>query len=191
MFQKFFKSRKKNRLRTSIAALLTFALVTGCGSTTSAVLPDCPFSDLKWTSSVSEMEKTEGSSYVAYDSVYGGTTYTYTKNYKKKEGTVKYMFDDKEQLASIAWAFGSDNADELYELYESIHAEVVAAYGESGYNTEKETNYGDVWYLDDGNIILSTMLTNDQKALQFAFVSPAQSTKAEDVHKSNTPDIIK
>ena len=106
-------------------------------------------------------------------------------------GTVKYMFDQDEKLASIAWAYGSDDADELYKLYDTIHADVVAAHGESGYNTQKETNYGDVWYLEDGNIIISTMVTDSQKALQFAYLSPEQSTAAEDKYTSDKPDPIK
>ena len=68
---------------------------------------------------------------------------------------------------------------------------MVAAHGESGYNTQKETNYGDVWYLEDGNIIISTMVTDSQKALQFAFLSPEQSTAAEAKYTSDKPDPIK
>ena len=162
------------------ALILTASLLYGCGSRQNAALPDCPFSDLTWSSSVEDMEKTEGTDHETYDSVYGGTTYTYAKEYKNVSGTVKYMFNGDGKLASIAWAYGSDSADELRQLYTSIHADVVASHGESGYNTDKETNYGDVWYLDGGNIVLSTMLTDSQKALQFAYLSPEQSTRKED-----------
>lgn len=187
---RFFKNSKKH-LSAALTITLSLLLLCGCGSETAASLPDCPFSELQWESTVADMERLEGNSYVSYDSVYGGTTYTYAKSYKGKDGTVKYMFDDKEQLASIAWAFGSEDADELYGLYEKIHKDIVATHGESGYNTEKQTNYGDVWYLADGNIILSTMVTESQKALQVAFLSPAQSTKAEDLPTSTKPDLIK
>lgn len=181
---------KKKLFRLCTVLLFTTALLFGCGSN-SSTMPDCPFSDLKWSSSVKDMEKAEGTGHETYDSVYGGTTYTYGKEYQGVSGTVKYMFDEDEKLASIAWAYGSDDADELYQLYETIHADVVAAYGESGYNTQKETNYGDVWYLKDGNIILSTMVTNSQKALQFAYLSPEQSTSADDTYSSDKPDLIK
>jgi hypothetical protein len=181
------KTRKK--LTAFCLSLALCAISGGCGS--SSTLPDCPFSDLKWSSSVKAMEKAEGSDYTTYDSVYGGTTYTYEKEYKGMTGTIKYMFDDEDHLSCIAWAYGSDSTDELYSLYESIHDDVVAVYGESGYNTEKETNYGDVWYLEDGNIIISTMVTDSQKALQFAYLSPEQSTAAEDVYTSTKPDLIK
>lgn len=170
--------------------LLTAALFCGCAGKASATLPDCPFSEMKWADSVKDMEKLEGSGYDTYDSVYGGTTYTYDKSYLEKDGTVKYMFDDKENLAGIAWAFSSDDETELLAVYEQIHETLVNAYGDSGYNTSKETNYGDVWYREEGNIIISTMLTEEQKALQFAFVSPEQSTAEEDTHQSDAPDLI-
>lgn len=183
--------KKRKIFRLCLTLSFAAALLFGCGSNASSTLPDCPFSDLKWSSSVKDMEKTEGTDHETYDSVYGGTTYTYGKEYQGVSGTVKYMFDEDEKLASIAWAYGSDDADELYRLYETIHADVVAAHGESGYNTQKETNYGDVWYLKDGNIILSTMVTNSQKALQFAYLSPEQSTNADDRYSSDKPDLIK
>lgn len=181
---------KTRKIRCIFLSLLMVLSLTGCGSRASTTLPDCPFSELKWASSVKDMEQIEGTDYETYDSVYGGTTYTYAKEYQGVAGTVKYMFDDRKRLACIAWAYGSENADELYGLYETIHADVVSAHGESGYNTQKETNYGDVWYLDDGNIIISTMITESQKALQFAYLSPEQSTAQEDMHNSDMPDLI-
>lgn len=181
---------KKQLINFCLALFFAAALLCGCGSKELANLPDCPFSDLKWTSSVKDMEKTEGTDYETYDSVYGGMTYTYEKEFQGVPGTVKYMFDGDDKLASIAWAYGSEDADELYQLYENIHADVVEAHGESGYNTQKETNYGDVWYREDGNIILSTMVTESQKALQFAYISPDQSTNAEDKYESDKPDLI-
>ena len=170
---------KKKILSLCLTLTLAASVLLGCGSNTDGSLPDCPFSELTWTSSVADMEKAEGTDHETYDSVYGGTTYTYTREYKGLSGTVKYMFDADEKLASIAWAYGSDSADVLKQLYEDIHADVVSTHGESGYNTDKDTNYGDVWYLEDGNIIISTMLTDTQKALQFAYLSPEQSTKKE------------
>lgn len=181
---------KKKILSLCLVAALTASLFAGCGSKGSDSQPDCPFSELKWSSSVKDMEKIEGSDYETYDSVYGGMTYTYPKEFKGSAGTVKYMFDDKKQLAGIAWAYGSEDTDELYGLYEDIHSDLVDTYGDSGYNTDKETNYGDVWYREDGNIIISTMVTDSQKALQFAYVSPEQSTAETDKYSSDKPDLI-
>lgn len=182
---------KKKICSLCLTLFFAAALFCGCGSKKSEALPDCPFSELKWESSVKDMENVEGTDHETYDSVYGGTTYTYDREYQGVPGTVKYMFDQDDKLASIAWAYGSDDAEELYKLYDTIHADVVAAHGESGYNTQKETNYGDVWYLEDGNIIISTMVTDSQKALQFAFLSPEQSTAAGDKYTSDKPDPIK
>lgn len=181
---------KKKYIRFCLTLTTAAALFCGCGSGQTAKLPDCPFSELTWESTVKDMEQTEGTEHETYDSVYGGTTYTYEKEYLGVCGTVKYMFDENEALASIAWAYGSEDADELYRLYETIHEDVVTAHGESGYNTDKETNYGDVWYLEDGNIIISAMVTDSQKALQFAYLSPSHSTNAEDTHTSDKPDLI-
>lgn len=181
---------KKKILSLALTLSLAASLLAGCGSKASDSQPDCPFSELKWSSSVKDMEKAEGSDYETYDSVYGGTTYTYPKEFKGSEGTVKYMFDDKERLSGIAWAYGSEDADELYGLYDDIHKDLIDTYGDSGYNTDKETNYGDVWYREDGNIIISTMVTDSQKALQFAYISPEQSTAEADKYNSDKPDLI-
>ena len=177
----------------SLCLTLFFAavLLCGCGSKKSEALPDCPFSELKWEGSVKDMEKVEGTDHETYASVYGGTTYTYDREYQGVPGTVKYMFDQDDKLASIAWAYGSDDAEELYKLYDTIHADVVAAHGESGYNTQKETNYGDVWYREDGNIIISAMITESQKAFQLAYVSPDHSTAESDRKQNSKADPIK
>lgn len=171
---------KKKFFRICLAVSLLTAVLTGCGSRSAAPAEGCPFSDLTWESSVSDMEKNEGTDHETYDSVYGGITYTYPKEYAGVSGTIKYMYDADEKLASIAWAYGSDDADELRGLYETIHSDLVAAHGDSGYNTEKGTNYGDVWYLEDGNIIISAMITDSQKALQYAYISPTHSTAKEE-----------
>ena len=180
---------KQRLLSLCLAAVFSISLLTGC-SAPSSTEPDCPFSGLKWSSSVEDMEAAEGTEHETYDSVYGGTTYTYTKEFGGVSGTVKYMFDEDEQLAAIAWAYGTEDTDELDSLYDTIHSDLVETYGESGYNTSKETNYGDVWYRDEGNIIISTMVTDSQKALQYAYLSPEQSTDEADRHSSDAPDLI-
>lgn len=168
---------RKKILGFCLAVSVAAACMIGCGSKTAA----CPFSELTWKNSVSDMEKLEGTEHETYDSVYGGTTYTYPKEFEGVSGTVKYMYDAEGKLASIAWAYGSDDAEELRELYGSIHSDLVSAHGESGYNTQEDTNYGDVWYLKEGNIIVSAMITDSQKALQYAYISPSHSTPKEDV----------
>ena len=162
-----------------LSILLTFVIcistLTGCQK--SASQPEkakmtCPFSELTWESSYEDMINLEGKDFESYDSVYKGTTYAYPKEYLNKKGTIKYMYDDKEALMCIAWVYSADKDANLKDLYNAISKDVVDTYGESGYNTDQQTNYGDVWYLDDGHIILSVMTTDTQKALQYSYQSP-------------------
>ena len=182
---------KKKFLSLCLTLSMTAVLLFGCGSKDTTAAAGCPFSDLEWGSNVKDMEAAEGTEHETYDSVYGGTTYTYAKEYQGLTGTVKYMFDENEKLASIAWAYGSESADELNDLYQTVHAEIVDAHGESGYNTQKDTNYGDVWYREDGNIIISAMITESQKAFQLAYVSPDHSTAESDRKQNSKADPIK
>ncbi len=120
-----------------------------------------------------------GSGPSTYDSVYGGTCYTWPKEYNGLMGTVKYMFDDEEKLMCVAWAYGCDDADELLSLYESINGSVNEKYGESGYAADHPGNYGNVWYLETGDIVLTTMITAENKALQYAYLHPLVSNKQQ------------
>lgn len=156
--------------------LMTF-VITACSSAKETPALQCPFSELNWNSTVSEMESHEGESTDTYKSVYGGICYTYPKTFNEKSGTIKYMFDDKDKLMCIAWAYDSKDEKELQALYHDINKTVNDTYGESNYNTDKETNYGNVWYLEDGHIVLSTMITDSNKALQYAYISPENEKK--------------
>ena len=57
---------------------------------------------------------------------------------------------------------------------------MVKAYGESGYQPDQDTYFGDVWYRKDGNIIVSAVRTQDLKAVQVTFVSPKHSADESD-----------
>lgn len=163
---------QKNSFRSVLCSLMTVVLIgalCSCTAKPKESVPKFPFTTLNFSSTYDDMVALEGESTDTYKSVYGGTTYTYPKNYMDQEGTIKYMFDDKNALMSIAWAYSAKDADDLYALYDEIHTEVETVHGESGYNTEKETNYGDVWNLEDYHIIISTMLTDTNKALQYAY----------------------
>lgn len=138
--------------------------------------PPAPFSNACWECSVSDVSAIEGDSSAAYDSVYGGTTYSYPKDYNGHSGTIKYMFNDQDALMCIAWAYNAEDEDELYAIYDEINQTVNKTHGDSGYQADSHTsNYGNVWYLESGDIILSTMITSDNKALQYAYLNPAVS----------------
>ena len=169
------------------ASLIALGLFSGCGKETADVSSyiSCPFSAITWDQDLDALADAEGENYTTYKSVYGGTTYTYPKEYQGQQGTVKYMFDGDEELVCVAWAYdGTFDVDSMHALYDAIHDEVVSAYGESDNSTEKATNYGDVWHLDGGNILISTMVTSENSALQYAYLSPKVATAAEDAQES-------
>lgn len=146
-----------------------FALVLcACRKEESPAAPVSPFSDSTWEYTVEDILAYEGSSSETYDSVYGGICYTYPKTYQEHQGTIKYMFDDKERLMCIAWACSADEAQELYDFYDLIEKDVNSQTGETG----SSSNTGCVWYRENGNIILSLMITSDLKAMQYAYLHP-------------------
>lgn len=174
--------KTRNLLKKLAVSSCTFILVTGtcfygCGTTKPI---DCPFTEHDWEITSEELIEAEGEYLTSYDSTYGGTTYTYDCSYLDKDGTIKYMFDEDGILMNVAWAYGSTDADELLELYEKIHDDIVENYGKSGYHTESSTNYGDTWEMKEGNILLSVMNTDSNKALQIAYVNPAHEEKEDE-----------
>lgn len=141
-----------------------------------ALTLDCPFTDMDWNSTTEDILAAEGADYSAYDSVYGGICYTYPKTFEGYEGTIKYMFNESQELMCVAWAYnGTDDEEGLISLYDMIKDSVNGIYGESGYAGNGVGNYGNVWYLESGDIVLTTMLASDNKALQYAYLHPSVS----------------
>ena len=161
-----------------LTALLLLCALTACGQDKKPAF-DCPFTELNWDSTTEDMTAAEGENYSTYDSLYGGLCYTYPKEYEGHSGTVKYMFDAENRLMSVAWAYSAETAEELEALYETISAATVEQYGESGYDAGGVGNYGGVWYRENGDIILTTMVTTENKALQYAYLHPLVSHKEE------------
>lgn len=169
----------KRALRNLLLLMLPLGLLfcsAGCGNggKSSSV---APFSSLTWNSSLEELKQTEGEEKESYASNYNGVTYVYDTEYQGRNGTLKYMFDADEKLMCIAWTYVTDDADDLDSVYQSLHDEVEAANGESGYHPSASTNYGDVWYRPDGDIILSAVITEEQCALQYAYRNPLVSNQ--------------
>lgn len=155
--------------------------VTGEGSVAdkSAELVDlskypltCPFSDATWYTKANELTSFDSQNHKTYDSVYGGTTHTYDHTYLEHEGTIKYMYDHNDALMCVAFSCSLDSNEELSELYAKIHDECVSKFGKSGYQASHSTNYGDVWYREEGDVIISTMSTSEGIALQYAYLNP-------------------
>lgn len=172
--------KRKTYFLSLLTALLLLCSLTACGGKkeTEPAL-DCPFTDLEWSSTVDDMLSAEGGNYSTYDSLYGGLCYTYPKNYEGHNGTVKYMFNEENKLMSVAWAYSAEDEDEIASLYEAVSASVSAANGESGYDAGGVGNYGGVWYRENGDIIITTMITSENKALQYAYLHPLVSHREE------------
>lgn len=176
----FFKlTHPPYKILCCLMVISGITFLTGCAGN-SGQTAVCPFSDLTWEASPEDVITSEGDDYQTYDSIYNGSTYTFPKRYLEQDGTVKYMFDSKDALMCFAWTVQSDDEASLQALYDKIHAQLVKTYGESGYNTNKSTNYGDVWHLEQGDIVLSVMKTASRKALQYSYMHPDVSHKAED-----------
>lgn len=145
-------------------------LLSGCQETQAAAVS--PFSSATWEFTKEDILQAEGSDFTAYDSVYGGICYTYPKTYEGYEGTVKYMLDEQDRLMCIAWTYSAESDDELHALYNQLQANVSAQNDTASQETEAATNYGNVWYREEGNIVISSMVTSSMKALQYAYLHP-------------------
>ena len=159
---------------------LCFLSACGGSSDDTALTLNCPFTEMDWDSTTEDILAAEGTDYSAYDSVYGGICYTYPKTFEGYSGTVKYMFNEDESLMCVAWAYnGTGDEESLSSLYNIINDSVIDIYGESGYVGNGVGNYGNVWYLESGDIVLTTMLTSDNMALQYAYLHPSVSNTAK------------
>ena len=167
---------------TILLCIFSLCFLSSCGSGSDETIPalNCPFTEMNWDSTTEDILAAEGADYAAYDSVYGGICYTYPKAFEGHAGTVKYMFNENDELMCVAWAYnGTDDEESLFSLYDIINDSVIDMYGESGYDGNGVGNYGNVWYLESGDIVLTTMLTSDNKALQYAYLHPSVSNTAE------------
>lgn len=166
---------KISRLFVFVFLVISLFLFTACkADTNSNDEPDVvlPFTEITWEHGFEDVTNLEGDYVSSYDSVYNGTTYTFPKEYLNLDGSIKYMFDGDGGLMCVAWTYRSDSLDTLTYLYNEIHSNLEATYGESGYNANNSTNFGDVWRLSGGHIILSVMNTNTMKALQYSYLNP-------------------
>lgn len=165
--------------QTSRHLFLFFILtvLTACAVGCQKKTVTCPFTTITWDNTFDDITELEGDSIDTYDSVYDGTTYTFPKEYDGLDGTIKYMFDDEEKLVCMSWMYETSNSEELADVYNKIHGEAEDMLGESGFEFHSEqfadlVSPSDVWYLESGNVILSTVDTNELKILQYTFLHP-------------------
>lgn len=158
-----------------LASLLLITLVSatsliGCSF---KKMESCPFTTATWDYSVEQVEELEGESIETYASIYGGDTYTFSKEYLGKDGVIKYMFNEDNELACIAWTYTSDSMSELDEVYGTIISDLEDTYGDPEYDDSQVGSAGDVWRLKDGSIITSYMATADLSAVQVGYINKA------------------
>lgn len=158
-------------------ALFMCILLTGCqhGTSPEGKKAPAPFSELTWESTYDDMVALEGAAEEGRPSVYGGLAYDYSKSYGDREGTVTYMYNEEDQLVSIAWSYNASSPEELDAAYQKLYGQIAEQNGESekaaGYN-----NYGDIWRREEGNIILSAVATDEMSMLLYSHLSPQVST---------------
>lgn len=168
--------RISNLKKTVFVLTILITFLCACSEKSKAE-PIAPFSNASWSCSVEEMITMEGENYSTYDSVYNGTTYAYEKEFEGYEGIVKYMYNEDKQLMRIAWLYNRGSEEEIHNLYQYICQSVNEKYGESSYTADSHSsNYGNVWRLDSGNIVLTAIITPENKALQYAYFNPLVST---------------
>lgn len=129
-----------------------------------------PFCDAGWDVTYDGLVSSLGEPEQSYVSVYSGVTYACPGKYLGKEGTLKYMFAEDGKLASIAWAFVGSDAEELKALFDQIDGAETEKHGKSQFSTGNPTSYGDVWYLKEGDIMISTIFGQDSCGLQYAYI---------------------
>lgn len=164
------------RTAAILAALTLFfsGILSGCGKVQAI---ECPLTELGWETTMEELVKAEGVCDEPYKSTYGGVVYTYPSTYMGYDGMIKYMFDEDDILMNVAFTYSSEDAEELKTFYDKLVADIEKEHGKGSYDADGSTNYGTVWELKEGHIIISVMLTNSNKALQIAYVNPLNQEK--------------
>ncbi len=164
---------KQRILRLLFAAAITASIaLTGCGGQKVAAIS--PFTELSWDASVDDMVKAEGDQYETYDSIYQGTTYTYSKTYLEKDGMIKYMYDGDGKLCNVSWSYTGDTPDSVMTVYRDVCKDTEKIHGKST-SDDGVGNYGQVWNTAGGTVMANAVITNDVRVMQIAYMSEAVS----------------
>lgn len=155
-----------------LCAVMVTVLLSGCRKETKI-----PFTDIKWNASEEDVKNAEGEPKEVYNSVYNGNAYAYDKTFLTFDGTVKYMFSEDGKLASVAWAFQSTDPEQVSRVYKIIQDREIQDNGRSEFSNTNETAYGDVWYLDDVDILITRLDMVEGSALQYAYINKDFSAK--------------
>jgi len=139
------------------------------------------FTELTLDATEKEMLEVEGKAGQEYPSFYNGTVFQYDKRvYNGYGGSVKYMTDDKGQIACIAWMYENEDGEQVKNAYEELHNQMKILLGESGNDSEAVGNsFGDIWYFDDVHIQISGVITSEYNGLQISYMDAEYSLKDE------------
>ena len=101
------------------------------------------------------------------------------------------MFDDNNNLRSMAWLYLPESDEELEEVYATLCKQTNQLYGESGFDSDMSTAKGEVWYLEGGNILIGVMSTGVNEAIQYQFFHPEVSSEKPTNDKNNSSSKLK
>ena len=173
---------------TSIFLLIFSFFLIGCSEKKEVV--SCPFTDITWESTLEDVQASSGQLLESYPSSYKGTTYVYQKEYDGMDGTIKYMFDEQNNLKSMAWLYLPSSKDELEKVYDSLVSRTTKWYGDSGFDSDLVTAKGEVWYLEGGNILIGVMSTGINEAIQYQYFHPEVSSEKPETSPNNLKSIF-
>ena len=93
------------------------------------------------------------------------------KEYLGFNGSIQYMFDDKENLAGIAWFFIGDDQQEAENIYQVIFQECSQKYGGQKKPSVNQMYQTAQWELSDSSVILVSFSQNQEYAVQISYIS--------------------
>lgn len=164
----------KSIIKTIMITLFLLSII-GCSEQKEHV--SVPFTEITWNSTLEEVQSKAGELLESYPSSYKGTTYVYAKSYDGMNGTIKYMFDADNHLKSMAWLYLPSSDQDLEDVYSKLVSQTTKWYGDSGFNSDLVTAKGEVWYLEEGNILIGVMSTGINEAIQYQYFHPDVSSE--------------
>ena len=111
----------------SIAAMVL--LITGCGSSASGV--NIPYTDLGFKSSIDDVVKKYGDCDEVQMYANNIKSYEYPCDYLGKSGTLKFGFNDKDELVKISWQYKGQSQDDTMEVFQNMATQYTSLYGEA------------------------------------------------------------
>ena len=150
--------------------------LAACSSKEQSSVPPAPFSQAHWSYTLEDLQKLEQTAFETTGSVYGGSSYLFPATYLDHQGTIKYMFDENNQLVAIAFFYEGTDAAQVAELARQIQELAHQEFGESIHSETAGHNSGEKWVRKEGNVLLSVLTTEEANALQYSFLHPSISS---------------